>query len=246
MDANFQLSSAQDFEQSQCQNRILGVGSVQPPQLKSAYFFKSTTLANIVSDTQSTIDFLRLHVDEVMFNSSWGNATFAYNFGSFPTWNFSNGFRNSTVTLNNIQIVIPLGSAANGILDSAAQIQSGQPPTTPVIVCAFVTWVRYPNQSSSSAKTINRIVYNYGFTVELLLNSASIIADWYNGGHSTYPNAPFPPDQFEESINTIACPDDQDGPHSGQVLECVIPDCLGIKTIASEPFNIFGEFLQSQ
>lgn len=258
MSQDFDQSFTQNFGQSPCQNRNIATPS--PPFVtgKILFFIKNTTLANIDADTTSLIAFLNANTADAMFNLNWNpfndgpdETIYLYDAGANPVWNFSAGGFVQEVPFDNVTFQPPQGSSGYGLSTNLGFIQPGNPGTTAITVCAWVTWNLYVGVTSPISKIINRITYSSGIGLGSPSVSASMVAAWYNGpGAGTFQNPPFPPTtQFLENLETIDCPPDSAGTHIGQVLKPPTPTVLGIQTIATPPpiapYNLFGEFFNS-
>lgn len=223
--------------------------NIPATQGKTAYFKFTSTIGTIGADTTALIAFMMEHIDEIMFNSSWNEDTFQYDYSAFPVWSMANGERGNGIALNDIGITVPSGTGGHGIQDSAGILNEGNPDSTPINICCWVWYTLYPDQTETLTKVISRIQYNFNFSGGLILvNSASLIANWYNAGMAIYPNPPAPTPQFIQNLDTIPAPIDKDGPHVGQVLQPPVAPFLGIFTINNapvNPFNIVGEIFQS-
>lgn len=228
MSASFQQSLCGEFEQSLCQNRIAGAGSPVFPLNKSAYFTISSSTANCQSDTQSLVDLLRIHVDEIMFSLNWGDPTFQYDWTAHPSWNLANGVSDNVVILNNAQFIIPPGFSGNGLVNISYLTSS---PET-FYVCAMVGYVWFQSQPTSLTKA----VFRKG-------GSASLVVPYWNADNSRIPNPA--PDVFELDISTIPTPVDIGGSHPGQMLAMTVPDSIGPFLVTGFGLSKFGEFFQS-
>lgn len=89
MSQDFQQTAVQDFEQSQCQNRILSGDVPAGVYYRHIEFFMTQPLA----DVQSYIDTLNANADEIMLSMYENDlaGSYTYDFDIFPTFDISNG-----------------------------------------------------------------------------------------------------------------------------------------------------------
>jgi hypothetical protein len=230
---------------------------------KALVFAHPATQADVSSQAQACVDFLRLHVDEIMFNSSWQPwpesnypfssppNTYLYDLSANPSWNFANGARSNYLpqtlcALNFNEWTPKIGQSGVGLNYQQTELNPsytwGTGPYTE-LVCAYVCQIYYPGILTHQVKTITRIA-GTGILGDPPL-SASILKPYWDGGGGTFPAFPPSPTQDVVVSNpmTIDAPIDQDGAHVGQVLQVPIPDSLGVFTITSATPNyyIFGE-----
>lgn len=220
------------------------------PSYKSVYFYMASSLATLQADTANLVAFLNANIATVMYNTSWGDSTFMYDYGTYPTFNMANGSRSNYVNGGGSASLSAHFFGFNPGFSCAGYGTYNTLQTTNFIAVAFLTWARYPSATGVLDADIERVIYTFGAVGTLPMQiSASMVAQWYNNSPpSLYPYSPYPPLAiFDSEIATVACPVDQDGSHTGQVLQMVIPTVNPIVNISPTSIpgytqQLFGEF----